>query len=235
MNYDAIILSHPKDYNKIKFCYQSLEYLEPKPQNVYLVTPNKIHVDGLISISDEESIPINISDIKYKRPNWIFQQLIKLYQIFTKNDIYMCIDSDVIFNRKINFTGKTFFISDRHQRHIPYFNLMSSYFAITEWANHTFINDFMIFDRAICKIMLPQINTFIKDLNSYLVNDNFLFSEFETYGNFVTNHFRSSYTTKYTKTKTLGKYDNWTDEELTILVNLCKEIPIDLFTVHTWT
>lgn len=235
MNYDAIILSHPKDYNKIKFCYRSLEHLDPKPDKVYLVTPNKLNIDGLISISDQEALSIDINDIQYKRPNWIFQQLIKLYQNFTENDIYMCIDSDVIFNRPMHFTGKTFFISDREQHHNPYFNFMSAYFALTEWANYTFINDFMIFDKSICKIMMPSINRFIRDMNQYLKSDNFLFSEFETYGNFVMNHFRSSYTIKQTKTKMFGKYDTWNNDELNILVDLCKDIPIDLFTVHTWT
>ena len=235
MIYDAIILSHPKDYNKISFCLDSLRNLDPSPLHTYLVTPDAVSIDGLISISDKEAINVDIEQIHYKRPNWIYQQLIKLYQDFTANNIYMCIDSDVIFNRPIHFTGKTFFISDRAQHHEPYFNFMKSYFGITEWANHTFINDFMIFDKQLCRIMLPEINRFVEHLNTYLSDDRYLFSEFETYGNFVAHNFSGMYTFRLTKTKTLGKYTSWDTQELIIAKELCKTLPIDLFTVHTWT
>lgn len=235
MNYDAVILSHPKDYNKIRFCFESLHNLDPSPIHVYLVTPDPIDMIGLINIRDIESIPLDISEIKYKRPNWIYQQLIKLYQNFTASDLYMCVDSDLIFNRKLTFSGKTFFISDRDQRHDPYFNFMSDYFNMHNFANYTFINDFMIFDKKICKQMLPELSIFVKDLNDYLQNDKYLFSEFETYGNFVFNNMGGSYTIKPIKQKTFGQYGLWSDQQLEILANLCKTLPIDLFTAHTWT
>ena len=235
MKYDAVIISHPKDYNKIAFCYESLSMLDPYPENVYLVTPDKAKLDGVISISDSESIDASVDQIVFNRPNWIYQQLIKLYQQFTENDIYMCVDSDLIFNRPIKFSGKTFFMSDRDQHHDPYFNFMKAYFAIENPIDQTFINDFMIFDKNICSIMMPEISTFIKDLNEYLSNDKYLFSEFETYGNFVNQHFTGRYSFKPTKVKTVGKHDVWSNQELKILKGLCSELDIDLFTAHTWT
>tara|TARA_B100001113_G_C21037468_1_gene590807 strand:- start:325 stop:1032 length:708 start_codon:yes stop_codon:yes gene_type:complete len=235
MKYDAIILSHPKDYNKISFCYESLSMLDPYPENIYLVTPDKFQIADAIPISDCESIDVGVDEIVFSRPNWIYQQLIKLYQKFSKNDIYMCVDSDVVFNRPIKFSGKTFFISDRDQHHEPYFNFMKLYFAIEEPMDQTFINDFMIFDKNICSIMMPKAKQFVKDLNQYLSNDEYLFSEFETYGNFVNTHFAGRYSFRPTKVKTVGKHDVWSNQELQILKNLCSEMDIDLFTAHTWT
>lgn len=235
MNYDAIIISHPKDYNKIKFCYESLVYLNPSPNHVYIVTPDEITINGAIAIKDREAINAEVTDITYKRPNWIYQQLIKLYQDFTSSNIYMCVDSDVVFNRNIFFSGKTFFLSDREQHHVPYFNFMEKYFGIKTWKDHTFINDFMIFDKNICKQMLPPLDIFIQDLNIYLQHDEYLFSEFETYGNFVSSQYQGMYKFKPTKTKTTGKYGQWSDQEINILKNLCSNMPLDLFTIHTWT
>ena len=51
--YDLVILAHPKDYVKISFCLQAcLKHLEPKPEEIYLVTP-----DG-ISICSAKVLPI---------------------------------------------------------------------------------------------------------------------------------------------------------------------------------
>ena len=98
MNYDLIIPCHPKDYTKLEFCLNScLEYLLPNPDNIYVVTPEKFQVEQIQCITDDEAIPIKKEDIKYRRKNWIYQQLIKLFQDFTKHDLYLCVDSDLIF------------------------------------------------------------------------------------------------------------------------------------------
>jgi len=236
MKYDLVVLSHPKDYVKLEFCINScLRFSNPKPEGIYIVSPDEIKSDGIVHIHDDNAISIKKETINYRRPNWIYQQLIKLYQKFSKNEIYMCIDSDVVFNRPIKFSGKTFFMSDRDQHHEPYFNFMKTYFAIEQPINQTFINDFMIFDKNICSIMMPKISQFIKDLNDYLSSDKYLFSEFETYGNFVNTHFTGRYSFRPTKVKTVGKHDTWSDQELKILKDLCSEMDVDLFTAHTWT
>lgn len=235
MKYDAVVLSHPKDYNKLPFCLASLENLDPYPQNIYVVSPDRHHIDGVNSILDHEAIGIFVDDIQYKRPFWILQQLIKLYQRFTLNDTYMVIDVDVIFNRPIVFDGKTFFITDRQQCHQPYFNLMKDYFSIEKNVDHTFITDFMIFDKSICNKFLPSLNEFLKDLNILLQDEKYLLSEYEVYGNWVHNNMPGEYTTRQIKQKTLGQFATWDTEHLKILVETAKTLPIDLFTVHTWT
>ncbi len=51
----------------------------------------------------------------------------------------------------------------------------------------------------------------------------------------MAHNFSGMYTFRLTKTKTLGKYTSWDTQELIIAKELCKTLPIDLFTVHTWT
>jgi hypothetical protein len=236
MKYDAVILSHPKDYNKLPFCLNSLQYLDPHPENIYVISPDRHTAhDNVCSVLDNEAIDVSVQDIQYKRPFWILQQLFGLYQNFTKNDIYMIIDGDVIFNRKIQFAGKTFFISDREQHHIPYFNFMSEYFNIQKNVDYTFINDFMVFDKNICRSFLPPLKTFVQDLNTWLQDEKYLLAEYELYGNYVHNSLPGEYTTKFTKQKTMGQFAMWDTPKLEILVELMKNVPVDLFTVHTWT
>ena len=235
MNYDAVILSHPKDYNKLPFCLNSLVNLEPYPQNIYVISPDRHYIDNVISVLDHEAIGVFVDQIKYKRPFWILQQLLGLYQNFTLNDIYMVIDGDVIFNRPLIFNGKTFFISDREQHHQPYFNFMKEYFKLEKKINFTFINDFMLFDKNICKKFLPPLGEFVEDLNQWLQDEKYLLADYELYGNWVHNNMPGEYTIRQTKQKTLGQFAMWDTQQIKILVETAKTLPIDLFTVHTWT
>ena len=239
MRYDAIILSHPKDYTKIYYCLESMRWLNPLPDNIYLVTPDRATSDNFVCLTDSEVIDLDISEVKFSRPNWIYQQLIKTFQDVTRNDLYMCIDSDLIFNRPIDvFAGgkPNFFISDRDQHHIPYFSLMEIYFGFGRQVNHTYINDFMLFDKNVCREMLPDLKTFVNDLNEILVNEEYLFSEFETYGNYVTKTHPRMYNHTHTKTKTHGQYKQWSHDEIRSAINMYKgNTNVDLFTIHTWT
>ena len=38
--YDVVIKSHPKDYYKLDLVVESLQYLNPQPENVYILTPD---------------------------------------------------------------------------------------------------------------------------------------------------------------------------------------------------
>jgi len=237
MNYDAVILSHPKDYNKLVYCLESLSYLKPYPENIYVVSPHKHEFNGIdvTSIQDHEALEITFEDIKYKRPFWIFQQLLGLYQDFTENDLYMVIDGDIMFNRDIKFSGKTFFLSDREQWHKPYFNFMKDYFNLVPNFDKTFINDFMLFDKEILRKFMPDLKDFVKDLNHWLQDENYLLADYELYGHWVYNNMPGEYTLKPTKQKMFGQFDMWRDEHIKLIVETCKELDIDLLSIHTWT
>ena len=243
MKYDLIIPCHPKDYVKLGFCLDScLRYLEPAPDNIYIDAPNRVevsHKNKPISILDEDAIDIDINDIRY-RPNWIYQQFIKLCQDFTKNNLYLCVDSDLIFNRTFylfdDLNNLKFFISSNEQEHRPYFNFMKDVYGLDKQTDHTFINDFMMFDKSICREIVPDKQELLKICNEKL-NDDFLLSEFELYGNYVTKHYPNKYKKKKTNNQLNGKYANnpWRAEEIQELINKNKNENIDLFAIHSWT
>lgn len=239
MKYDIIILSHPKDYVKIQYCISSLRFIRREPANVYVVSPHPAEGAGIISVTDDDAISINKADIKYRRSNWIYQQLVKLFQDFTEHDLYLCVDSDLIFNRPIDIFRNdkpNFFVSDRNQHHAPYFDFMQKYFDLSKQVDHTFINDFMLFDKNLCAEMIPDREHFMGAVNSMMTED-CLLSEFETYGNYITKNHPTAYGLQNTKTNMHGRYisEPWTAEEVEQLITDNRTKDIDLFTIHSWT
>ena len=240
MNYDLVVLCHPKDYVKLEFCISScLEFFNPKPEGIYIVSPDRVESEGLIHIYDDEAIAIKKSDINYRRPNWIFQMFVNLFQDFTKNDLYMTVDSDVIFNKpqQLFIDDKpVFFISDRDQHHLPYFDFMDKWSGLERQTDYTFINDYMMMDKRVCREMLPDTKALLDFCNQSLSED-CLLADYEMYGNFAAWAHPDMYETKHTKTQLNGKYvqDPWTREEIQKLVEHNRNQDLDLFTIHSWT
>ena len=155
----------------------------------------------------------------------------------------MCVDSDLFFNRPINLFDEEkpkFFISDREQHHQPYFDFMKKSHDLNKQVDHTFINDFMMFDRGICHEIIGNDLGNLAPLLSFCnrnLSDECLLSEFELYGNFVTKRHPDRYSKQNTKTKMFGRYANqpWSEQEIENYVSQMKDKDYDLFTIHSWT
>ena len=235
MKYDLIINVAPKDIYKVSYCLNSIRnFFSIQPDNTFIVCPYKTKIQGTIHIGDEHATPFNKENINFRRKGWIFQQLVKLFPSFIKNEDYMVVDSDVIFNKQIDI-GRNFYISDREQCHEPYFEFMK-HFGLEKVFAHTFINDFMMFNKKICKEMTGEPLDFFTKMNK-LMSDECYPAEFEMYGNFVMQRYPDLYGVKYQKTKLNGKYlpATWSDEEIRDLVKNMSETDFDLFTIHSWT
>lgn len=235
MKYDLVITAAHKDINKVPYCLEATRrHFSIQPQNTFVVCPYKVRLHNVIHIGDEHATPFNKEQINFYRKGWIFQQLIKLFPIFVQSENYMIVDSDVIFNREIEI-GYKFWLSDRQQHHVPYFNFMK-HFNIEKVVDYTFINDFMIFNRKICQEMTGQPIDFFNKMNILLSEDCFP-AEFEMYGNYVTAKYPDMYQTVQQKVYTNGVFypDSWPNENIEKLIEQYKNTDIDLFTIHTWT
>lgn len=239
MQYDLIIPCAAKDYHKLELCIKKAEeYLYPKPCNIYIVAPDKIKIPqkNIHYISDGAAIPIDIEDIKYHRKNWIYQQLIKLGQKFTENDYYLCLDSDVFFNRPIDLfqDGKPcHFLTNIQQRHQPYFNFMKKVFNLDPQIGQTFICDFMLMHKNISEAIIKNIKSFSKLINGVL-SENCLLSEYELYGNYVQKYMTGTHILTPIKAVQYGSYDNkYVLCDIQHMINQPKDI--DVIAVHTWT
>jgi len=235
MIFDLIIPLHEKDFVKLKYCDESIERnFSVPPQNKYIVSNAKINYKDYKWIHDDDAVPVKKSEIKYRRQNWIYQQIIKLCQDFTANETYMVVDSDVIFNRRVDIK-KAFYISDRNQQHHPYFEFMK-YYNLYKQTDYTFINDFTIFEKPICRELLGSAEEFFNKINS-VISENCYPAEQEIYGNYIVKNYPGRYDIVFQKTQLNGKYypEAWYDFEIEFLIENNKNQDIDLFTIHSWT
>jgi len=237
--YDLVILSAEKDYNKIKFLYSSTPNLNPQPKNIYIVSPTKINdtIKGVNYVNDQDVLNIERSKIKY-RPNWICQQFIKLFQDTTINDKYLVIDSDTFINKEINIFegGKNNFFISSDQHHHQYFKFMDN-FKIKKNFNKSFISEIMLFDKKIINGYLNSINmdkySFI-ELSIKLIDDSCYISEFEFYGNMVLENYPNLYDIKHISNSLNGKHTLWGDNEISDLIKRNMGNNIDIISYHTW-
>lgn len=235
MQYDLIIPLHEKDISKLTYCNQSIEeHFTIQPENKYVVCNVPIRYKDYIWIHDNDAIPINKHTINFNRQNWIYQQIIKLCQDFTKNSTYLVTDADVIFNRKLDIKN-AFYISDNNQAHQPYFEFLK-HFNIYKQTDYTFINDFMLFEKEICREITDNVKKFFNKLNPILSKDCYL-SEYEMYGNYMLQNYPNKYEIIFQKSQCNGKFypDVWQDFEIETLIQNNKNKDIDLFTIHSWT
>lgn len=132
------------------------------------------------------------------RAGWYLQQLVKLgYALHTDSSgHYLIWDSDTVPLRAIEF-----FTADGHpvytladEQHAPYFDTYESLFGYRPPYIGSFISQHMIIDRAIARTMLGEIHSRFPDASSWSeaimrnlapVRSYSLFSEYETYGNYL--------------------------------------------------
>ena len=165
----------------------------------------------VILLDEDDILPIKFSEIKKlglpyfpKRAGWYFQQLLKLGVSYINNlsENYVVLDADTIFLKKIDFIsseGKFVFLksSEYHNDYfVNYFNLLN------ELPNRefSFISQYMVFNKIIVKELIDKIdsnivngdNWCLKIMSNLLGNGPSLFSEYETYGHYIKNHYASS-------------------------------------------
>lgn len=268
MDYEVVIPAAPKDYVKLNYLLSSLEYLNPQPKYVRIVCPHsKVYptVPQLSwprslcgAIHDEVSVLPGLDPLaahNFRRPPWIYQQFIKLFQDITDTDNYLVVDADLIVNRPLDLLvdGKPKFFMGVDQNHQPYFNMSQETFGFGREYPHSFISEIMMFNKGVCRRILAEFflkyqleNSLVRMTYEEAVELLYLFvakkaceqwipADYEIYGNFVEKYFKNSYVKVPLKTNLKGKLQqNWSDEELQEYIINMKGKDYDTFTAHTW-
>lgn len=181
----------------------------------------KAMVDSLknkrLSFINEESIVegMNFKSIKQlisarngnpKRTGWYYQQFIKIaYAKICKDNYYLCWDSDTVPTKKVSMFKSDKPIFDiKTEYYKPYFDTIHKLFGIDKKIDGSFISEHMLFNVKVVKKMLDDIennlslsgnNFYEKIINSVDEKELSLsgFSEFETYGTYVTEFYPKMY------------------------------------------
>lgn len=236
-NYDVIIPVAYKDHVKVPFCVEGLQYLDPQPEKIFIVSSKKINISGCEWVDEREVLDIELDEIVYRRNNWIYQQLLKVCQDFS-DEWFMTVDSDLIFKKPLKVFSDNglpvYYFNNHPQYHMPYFDFMQKVWGLNKIINNSFISDFMIFRKKLCRELIPDQRKFLQQLNQ-IISEDCLFSEFETYGNYMAKKYPYSFMTDHIVVDNHGKYmpHLFSSEEIKEILN--RPTDADAVALHSWT
>ncbi len=250
--FDIFIPVAPKDYNKVKFLIKSIDENIEGFENIYITTPegDRILDDPRITyFRDKEILDINPLRFNY-RPGWLYQMYLKMFQQVTKNDLFLTVDSDLIFNRKVpmfNNEGKPIWWMGWEQNHQPYFRFQEKILNLPRVHNHTFINDMNFMKKSIIDEMLKRNNFTIEsfcEASFPIINSSCFPGEPEIYGNYVAKYYPNMYEFREAKTsRDFARSQNhiedttaqiWSDEDYFKAIESCKSKDFDMIMLHSW-
>jgi hypothetical protein len=247
-NYDIIIVSHEKDFNNIKYiveyCDKNLEF-----DSIHLIVSDRTPYEEmellktltkkLVHLHLETNVlKIDKTRIKH-RPNWIYQMLLKIFQNVSENDDFLVIESDCVILNKLNFFNedKTIFYLGRDHYHQPYYNFNQKLLGIGREYNHSFISEFMMYNKKVVKEILNKTNCdtiqdFLELIYLYVDTDCYP-SDYDLYGNFYYVNYPNKFETKFLNFNMSGKSNlYWSDNEINELLNTHKDK--DAISFHCW-
>lgn len=242
--FDILITVAPKDHNKLPFVMESIYKHIKGYRDLFVISPIAISDEYMFMkahyLTDSDVVDFNLSRIEESRRGWYNQQFIKLFQNETA-DNYLVIDADVWINKEfdIDFEQPTFFLG-RDQNHQPYFDLMKAVLNLDKVYPYSFICEMMFFKRDLIWEMLKQAKksktAFVKACVDEIVKNGSPsgFSEYETYGNFVTKYYPELYSYKKIEVLHNKKLRKWTKQELNDCINKNSSLNYDILTMHSY-
>lgn len=242
--FDILITVALKDYNKLPFIMESVRNHIKGYGDIYVISPNDIPNDYVSAdahyLLDRDIADFDLSRIEPYRQGWYKQQFIKMFQNETADD-YLVVDADVWINKNfdINPDHPTFFLG-RNQDHQPYFKLMKAVLDLDKVYPHSFICEMMFFKRDIIWEILKYNKRNKKSFVARCVDEIIKnghpsgFSEYETYGNFVTKYYPELYNYKKINVLHNKKLRMWTTQELKVLVGSHGNNGYDILTMHSY-
>lgn len=208
--YDVIIKSHPKDYYKLDLVVESLQYLNPQPEKIYILSPdgfypkNTSYDSKIIYVTDEQVEPYIDRNKLLHRPNWNWVNLVTILQTFTENNLYFDVQSDNFFIKPINLFDinerprifQSTFNPINNDGHRQYFNFSEEVFNIPKMnIGYSYIIEFLMYDKTKLKKLFDgysDIDDLLKkcyistNMNSYPADQ-------EIFGNLLEKYFPEDY------------------------------------------
>lgn len=208
--YDVVIKSAEKDYFKLNLVVDSIQYLNPQPSKIYILSkdgysPKGTDYESIIQpVMDSDVVPfIDRSKLRH-RPNWNWINLVSLFQDFTEQDFYFDIQSDNFFLKEIDLfdpSGKPkIFRSTVNPLNVngwePYFNFSRSVFNLPKMSQgFSYIIEFLMYNKNMCKKLWEEYSSFDEMMKTIYLNidDNSYPADQEIFGNLVEKYFKDQY------------------------------------------
>lgn len=250
--FDIFLACAPKDFNKLPYSFKSIEDHVDGYRDIYICTPVDVPQgtkdklsQSVRYIRDEEGLPRVNRDGWAYRPNWSFQQHLKLFQKITR-DWYLTIDCDTIINQDMAFFegAKPVWWCGHEQYHEAYFKFQKEMIGIGKIAPFSFIADMNLIYRPIIDDMLKKnnhtIKTFVRQSQRIIGPDCWI-GEPELYGSYFFKNYPDMYSIKPMKQAPFdGRLQDdptsfvWTDEEIRKRIDDMKKSDFHTFSMHSW-
>ena len=249
MKFDIFLVAAYKDYNKLPYCLEAITKNIEGFENIYLCTPTTFKDSAKLHFpihyrTDSEVLPAHPLKWKY-RPNWIYQQFIKLFQNATVNDWYFVCDVDTIINKPLPLweDGKPIQYYGWDQNNPPYYAFNKTYLGYDRVLPHTCLSDTGFYNKEAVKKMLTcighTVDSFLYQTYS-AINKNCYPSEPDLYFNWTAKYLPDMYIFKQLKTKCNAREGNdpmaqlWNNQDIKDLIKSMSKKDIDTFSLHSW-
>jgi hypothetical protein len=248
--FDIFLACSPKDSNKLKYVLESIANNISGFNNIIICSPIELNHEHFSSLPviyylDKDGLP-GVDRSKWMfRPNWCFQQHLKLFQKLT-SDWYLTLDCDTIINRKLNFfeNEKPIYYYGADQFHVPYFTFMKEMLNLSRVGGKSYIADMNFIYRPIIEDLLKNNDfdrgTFIQK-SQQITEKNCHIGEPEIYGNYCFKNYSGFYVERELKQAPLqGKMQNqmeilnWNKNEIEKIIRGMKNYDFDTFSIHSW-
>ena len=264
-NYDITMKAHQKDYYKIPMTLESLVYLNPQPENIYLISPNghipekNSYSDRIISIRDEDADPKIYKDrfigVRNKPGadrivGHAWANLMSLVQKVTKNDFYLDVQADTFFLKKIDLLDKDgkpkLFktksnMNNNYNQDSAFFSFSKKMFEIEKvLLGDSYIIDYTMYNKNIGKEICSKIGSVedMLELAYLVVDENHHPADGEIYGNFIEANHKEMYniSNEINHAFTGENGDSQSIDAVIRWINECKlNKNLNSCTYHNWT
>ena len=250
--FDIFLACAPKDYLKIPYTITSISENIEGYDKIFICSPTVIPAEitskfpvMYYTYLDENGLPgVNRAGWNF-RPNWCFQQHLKLFQQMT-GDWYLTIDCDIIINRPMKFFdgNKPIYYRGENQYYAPYFKFMEIMVRLMKESPRSYIADMNLINRNIINDMLSKNSytreSFIKK-SQQITERNCHIGEPELYGNYCKKFFPDCYIEKdLVQAPFIGRHQNrvegtvYSIDEIEKAIAENKGKPFDVFSLHSW-
>jgi len=245
--YDLFIPLIEKDEIKLPYV---LEYANNNltPNQIYICSPHKIKTqikqNNIHYINDKDVLDIEDKSFITFRPNWTYQQFLKMFFKEGESEYYFALDCDTIVLKPLPLfeSNKPIWYYGWKQNHFPYFLHNKKVFNLNKTLPHTGIGDMGLFNKAITNNFLQYTgcNTSKELLHKIGSNLNvvFHFSEYETYANYCNQYYPELYTYKhlkqYNKGRDLNQGEIWTKDDIITTIQEAQKTDNPILSIHSW-
>ena len=216
MQIDVFIPAHPKDFPVLPNAIRSIgDFITPVPHSITVIArKHSIDLDNILKatgsqfLQEDEIIPnLKRSDIApivcqgEDRSGWYFQQFLKwgLADLSNQNH-YLIVDADILFIRDTPlFAGPKVIHYRTLQHHTPYFETYEKLFGYRPQPDRSFIANFMMLNSNIVREITSSIerrtgrvwhDAILKSIVPNILSS---FSEYESYGYYVSRFYPDTF------------------------------------------